>query len=139
MTHPTLLALLADPDPIVRAIAADWCAERGDEVSEAVLRADATCAAAVGWTWGAQGEADDWVVCLQMSDHMVRPAVHAISSGGGDGPKQLWILSLGSTWQCYDPIGSLAPANACPPHRLEAAVLAVLRRRLEEIAPFPRP
>ncbi len=138
----TLHALLADPTPVGRLVAADYCQEQGDEISEALLRIIAFSPPA-GGSWNAPLE-DCWHVVIYWGK---MEAVFAYPFGEPQ---------LSCAWSLWlsNPEGDERACAACccwtrfrhnrfvamdqpPPPGLETAVLAVLRRRLKHLTLFP--
>jgi uncharacterized protein (TIGR02996 family) len=130
---PILVALLTDPDPTTRLIAADYLDEAGREIEALWWRLRAT-----GWPSSPNGVD---------RAHEGGYRIHLIAFAGDQG----WIacsLGTGRPWYYFWP--QRAGVNTAsgwtdahgkrnkrqfitPPPGLEAAVLAVLRRRLAEV------
>jgi hypothetical protein len=131
---PTLAALLRDPAPDVRLIAADYAADRGDELVEAVCRSLAV-GIDMGYGYG-------------LAFHVGRYRYHLCwlsrirTSSEANGTLAVWDIhgrlrwdySLSRGWGAYrtSHLWDREPL-ATPPSALEAAVLAVLRARLAEV------
>jgi hypothetical protein len=133
MTDPTLAALLSDPDSAARLIAADWLQQRSRD-SEAAwqLWIYLTASGPVGIRAEIGPRRKRWEILLYGPDEIGGEVCCIWRGAPGRGTvyrRPLRVLD----WEVVWPHGS-GHAPATPPPGLDAAVLAVLRRRLAELA-----
>jgi hypothetical protein len=128
-TDPTLAALLADPDPTARLIAADRCAELGDDLGAAVVHfAARQQLAGIQSSTLAVGRRtvyipSEWLVDPLRVLNVRRPKMMSWSYD----PCRGWCrYFLRRGRHCIHFAATLPPG-------LEGAVLAVLRKRLAEV------
>jgi hypothetical protein len=151
MTDPVLAALLADPAPDARAIAADYAHDRGEELLEAWLRLIHRGGIGVDLRLRLNPRHGPRSMGIPI-DHqrgggfrvrLLAPTPLGIAllcwPDGRYWESEEFSYLAGKGWHQRQPKSGRRPSRfrlwkpAIPPPGLEAAVLAVLRRRLAEI------
>jgi hypothetical protein len=121
MPDTTLDALLCDPSPEARLIAADWLEERGRELDALIYRIEANQRVVRVTERG-------WRVSVSWGSY--RPCLSACLDAGASDVPFWWRYADAGAWAIrYGPEDE--PCD--PPPGLEDAVCRVLQRRLEEI------